>query len=209
MVLSDCCSWVRNGHKRLLPICDAFFIQRGHRRSLPILRKKFFLIGEESDDGHRIKRALYIGIKRLWEWMGEKYHIDEYIFLTGISRQNKMIKYFSVMKLCNPYLLLIILIVLCNIWTPSSLLPHGRCMVIFKLNLHMYQHLGKSCEYQQANAKVSHWRQLNTGSGNGSSTEGTKPLPEWTNFDLVPWRNMASKGADELKWMWFLYTFLD
>ena len=25
---------------RLLPICDAFFIQRGHRRSLPILRKK-------------------------------------------------------------------------------------------------------------------------------------------------------------------------
>ena len=45
---------------RLLPMCDAFFIQRGHRRSLPIL------IGEESDDGHRIKRALYIGIKRLW-----------------------------------------------------------------------------------------------------------------------------------------------
>ena len=42
-----------------------FFIQRGHRRSLPILRKKFFLIGEESDGGHRIKRALYIGIKRL------------------------------------------------------------------------------------------------------------------------------------------------
>ena len=34
------------------------FIQRGHRRSL--------LIGEESDGGHRIKRALYIGIKRLW-----------------------------------------------------------------------------------------------------------------------------------------------
>ena len=33
---------------------------------LPILRKKFFLIGEESDDCHRIKRALYIGIKRLW-----------------------------------------------------------------------------------------------------------------------------------------------
>ena len=26
----------------------------------------FFLIGEESDGGHRIKRALYIGIKRLW-----------------------------------------------------------------------------------------------------------------------------------------------
>ena len=25
-----------------------------------------FPIGEESDDGHRIKRALYIGIKRLW-----------------------------------------------------------------------------------------------------------------------------------------------
>ena len=46
-------------HSRLLPICDAFFIQRGHRRSLPI-------IGEGSDDGHRIKRALYIGIKRLW-----------------------------------------------------------------------------------------------------------------------------------------------
>ena len=46
-------------HSRLLPICDAFFIQRGHRRSLP------FLIGEESDDGNRIKRALYIGIKRL------------------------------------------------------------------------------------------------------------------------------------------------
>ena len=46
-------------HSRLLPICDAFFIQRGHRRSLPIL------IGEESDGGHRIKRALYIGIKRL------------------------------------------------------------------------------------------------------------------------------------------------
>ena len=34
-----------------------FFIQRGHRRSLP--RK------EESDGGHRIKRALYIGIKWL------------------------------------------------------------------------------------------------------------------------------------------------
>ena len=31
-------------HSRLLPICDAFFIQRGHRRSLPILRKNFFLI---------------------------------------------------------------------------------------------------------------------------------------------------------------------
>ena len=42
-----------------------FFIQRGHRRSLPILRKKLFLIGEEGDGGHRIKRALYIGIKRL------------------------------------------------------------------------------------------------------------------------------------------------
>ena len=49
---------IRRRHSRLLPICDAFFIQRGHRRSLPI--------GEESDDGHRIKRALYIGIKRLW-----------------------------------------------------------------------------------------------------------------------------------------------
>ena len=35
-----------------------FFNQRGHRRSLPILRK-------ESDGGHRIKRALCIGIKRL------------------------------------------------------------------------------------------------------------------------------------------------
>ena len=44
-------------HSRLIPICNAFFIQRGHRRSLPI--------GEESDGGHRIKRALYIGIKRL------------------------------------------------------------------------------------------------------------------------------------------------
>ena len=47
-------------HSRLIPICNAFFIQRGHRRSLPI-----FPIGEESDGGHRIKRALYIGIKRL------------------------------------------------------------------------------------------------------------------------------------------------
>ena len=27
---------VRFKHSRLLPICDAFFIQRGHRRSLPI-----------------------------------------------------------------------------------------------------------------------------------------------------------------------------
>ena len=52
-------------HSRLLPICNAFCIQRGHRRSLPILRKKFFLIREQSDGGHRIKRALYIGIKRL------------------------------------------------------------------------------------------------------------------------------------------------
>ena len=71
-----CTSWVAvavisstgevcRGYSRLLPICDAFFIQRG-RRSLPILRKKFFLI-DESDDGHRIKRALYIGIKRLWQ----------------------------------------------------------------------------------------------------------------------------------------------
>ena len=51
---------IKHRHSRSLPICDAFFIQRGHRRSLPILRK------EESDDGHRIKRALYIGIKRLW-----------------------------------------------------------------------------------------------------------------------------------------------
>ena len=50
---------VRVAHSRLIPICNAFFIQRGHRRSLPI-------IGEESDDGRRIKRALYIGIKRLW-----------------------------------------------------------------------------------------------------------------------------------------------
>ena len=38
-----------------------FFIQRGHCRSLPIL------IGVEGDGGHiMIKRALYIGIKRLW-----------------------------------------------------------------------------------------------------------------------------------------------
>ena len=51
---------VRLDHSRLIPICNAFFIQRGHRRSL------LFLIGEESDGGHRIKRALYIGIKRLW-----------------------------------------------------------------------------------------------------------------------------------------------
>ena len=29
-------------------------------------KKEVFLIGEESDGGHRIKRALYIGIKRLW-----------------------------------------------------------------------------------------------------------------------------------------------
>ena len=61
------------------------FIQRGHRRSLPILtqslvtdmRRLFYSTwppsfsshikkGEESDDGHRIKRALYVGIKRLW-----------------------------------------------------------------------------------------------------------------------------------------------
>ena len=27
-----------------------------------------FLIGEESDGGHRTKRVLYIGIKRLWLW---------------------------------------------------------------------------------------------------------------------------------------------
>ena len=40
------------------------FIQRGRRRSLLMLRK--FLIQEEKDGGHRIKRALYIGIERLW-----------------------------------------------------------------------------------------------------------------------------------------------
>ena len=37
--------FIQRGHRRslpLLPICDAFFIQRGHRRSLPILRKKSF-----------------------------------------------------------------------------------------------------------------------------------------------------------------------
>ena len=56
---SSCVHWPW-AHSRLIPICNAFFIQRGHRRSLPILR-----IGEESDGGHRIKRALYIGIKRL------------------------------------------------------------------------------------------------------------------------------------------------
>ena len=52
----------RDGHtmySRLTPICNVFFIQRGHRRSLPMLRK-------ENDGGHRIKGALYIGIKRLW-----------------------------------------------------------------------------------------------------------------------------------------------
>ena len=32
---------------------------------LSLYTKNFFLIGEESDGGHRIKRALYIGIKRL------------------------------------------------------------------------------------------------------------------------------------------------
>ena len=34
--------------------------------------------GEESDDGHRIKRALYIGIKRLW-----KYGCNEDCFIFG------------------------------------------------------------------------------------------------------------------------------
>ena len=33
--------------------------------SLSLYIKNFFLIGEESDGGHRIKRALYFGIKRL------------------------------------------------------------------------------------------------------------------------------------------------
>ena len=34
-------SWLLlpQAHSRLIPICNAFFIQRGHRRSLPILRK--------------------------------------------------------------------------------------------------------------------------------------------------------------------------
>ena len=62
-IVSRCRASIALGHSRLLPICDALFIQSGHRRSLPILRKNFFLI--ESDGGHRIKRALYIGIKRL------------------------------------------------------------------------------------------------------------------------------------------------
>ena len=59
------------------------FIQRGHRRSHPILR-----IGEESDGGHRIKRALYIGIKRLWLhlitiWL--HYFIkDTYVYNQGV-----------------------------------------------------------------------------------------------------------------------------
>ena len=30
-------------HSGLIPICNAFFIQRGHRRSLPILRKRRWL----------------------------------------------------------------------------------------------------------------------------------------------------------------------
>ena len=63
-VLPDSTKLLHVDHSRLLPISDAFFIQRGHRRSLPILRKG----RRASDDGHRIKRALYIGIKRLWCW---------------------------------------------------------------------------------------------------------------------------------------------
>ena len=35
-------------HSRLIPICNAFFIQRGHRLSLPILRKKL-LNGQMSE----------------------------------------------------------------------------------------------------------------------------------------------------------------
>ena len=42
------------------------------------IKKEVFLIGEESDDGHIIKRALYIGIKRLW---------PQCIKLGGLSRQ--------------------------------------------------------------------------------------------------------------------------
>ena len=57
-----------------------FFIQRGHRRSLPILRKNFFLIWEESDGGHRIKRALYIGIKRLWHSLPFEHSLTHQLF---------------------------------------------------------------------------------------------------------------------------------
>ena len=47
---------------------SAFFIQRGHRHSLPISYR-----GGGGDGGHRIKRALYIGMKRLWLCGAEHY----------------------------------------------------------------------------------------------------------------------------------------
>ena len=84
-------TWLLIQHSRLLPICDAFFYSTWPPSFSSHIKKEVFLIGEESDDGHRIKRALYIGIKRLSNRGGERRW-----------PQNKTALYIGIKRLCYP-----------------------------------------------------------------------------------------------------------